>query len=367
MRNFKAMVSVSGICAFIFISALIPYFTIPFGIEAAETEMIQTYGLTYTNLETSSMRTLPFSIFDNIYGFPIDESKFTIQTDILYLDNGNDSFYFDWYSPHGEGPFPVIIAIHGGAWVTGNKGLGNVIPFNKYFASQGYVVFDLQYGLFDIVKTQDEMGDLGTFFGSMGELIMPPYNQSYPIQQQLENIGYFTKILELNSSKYQADLDNVFIVGRSAGAHMASIVTLGHKNPLFAGNFSTTMNITGGIWFYPPTNLNKIMGTFMDTLLQGSLPLDMQRNKFSATYLINNSTIIPPILIVHGEKDKMVDYHNQVLEFYQLANELEHRCLMVIIPWGGHAFDINFQTYGGQMSTFYIERFMALEQLKGGS
>ncbi|NVM53443.1 MAG: alpha/beta hydrolase [Candidatus Helarchaeota archaeon] len=366
MKNRKGALTVIGICIFILIFAFMPYISIPFGISAADNQMVQTYGVAYTNLDTSSMRPTPYSIFDNFFGFPIDESQFSVQTDILYLNNGNDSFYFDWYKPNGPGPFPVIIALHGGGWVIGNKGPGNVIPFNKYFASKGYVVFDIQYGVYDISALGGEMGGFGEAFSLIRDLITPAYNESYTIEQQVENIGYFTKMLELNSTKYHADLNNTFVVGRSAGAHMASVVTLGYKNPLFTGNFSATMNITGGIWFYPPTNLSKIGASFTDTLLAGSLPLAEQYDKFSASFLIDNSTVVPPIMIVHGTKDKMVDYPTQGVEFYEYAKGLGKKCVLITIPWAGHGFDINFQTFGGQISTYYIERFMALELLSGG-
>jgi acetyl esterase/lipase len=145
------------------------------------------------------------------------------------------------------------------------------------------------------------------------------------------------------------------------------MVTLGYKNPLFQGNFSSAMNVTAGIWFYPPTNIGGITTGFMDALMEGSLPLEDQYDKFSARYLLQNSTVVPPIMIVHGEKDRLVDYQTQAIEFVQYAESLGRRCLLITIPWGGHGFDINFQTYGGQMSTYYIERFMALEQLSGGS
>jgi acetyl esterase/lipase len=203
------------------------------------------------------------------------------------------------------------------------------------------------------------MGDFSKVFSQISSLITPNYNLSYTIQQQLENIAYFTKVLEANRTKYHADLNQTFIVGRSAGGHMASIVTLGYKNPLFAGNFSSIMNITAGIWFYPPTNLTASKSAFFDKLLAGSLPLDQQYNKFSASYLIKNSTVVPPIMIVQGSKDGVVGYQAN-LEFQAYTKSLNKTCIFVTIPWAGHAPDINFQTYGGQISTYYIERFMAL-------
>ncbi|TFH09565.1 MAG: alpha/beta hydrolase [Candidatus Thorarchaeota archaeon] len=360
MNKHKAMVVVSVFCIFMFTSAIVPYTAVPGGISDAENQMNEIYGAGYTNLDTSVMRPVPYSVYDNIYGVPIDESKFSVQENIEYLDNGVDRFFFDFYRPSGDGPFPVIIALHGGAWVIGDKGRMNVILFNRYFASQGYAVFDLNYGLFDVSTLS---GDAAATFGTFSALggLNPNYNGSYTLQQQIENIGEFTKMLELNDTKYSADLSNVFVVGRSAGAHMASLVTLGYQNPLFAGNFSTNMTVKGGIWIYPPTNFSRSESSFFDPMMEGNLPIEEQYKKLSAAFLITNSTVTPPIIIVHGSKDGLADYTTQGLAFYRYATGLGKKCIMITIPWAGHAFDFIFQSYGGQISTYYIERFVALE------
>ena len=359
IRKQREMLIVTAICTFIFIGAVIPYPAIPFGIADAEHQMQSVYGTQYTNLDTSGMRPVPYSVFDNLFGMPIDESKFSVQYNIPYLDNGQDTFLFDWYCPAGQGPFPVIISIHGGAWVIGNKGSMNIPLFNQYFASKGYVVFDIQYGLLDVSTLPG--GSFGVF-STFSSLIPFPYNGSYNIEDQIENIGYFTKMLDLNSSRYKADMNNVFVAGRSAGGNLASLVTLGYKNPLFTGNFSANMTVRGGIWIYPVTNITRDSTGSFDPFVQGSLPIEEQYKKLFAATLISNSTVVPPIMIVSGSKDGLANYEIQAVSFYRLANSRGHRCILITIPWAGHGFDFNFYGYGGQISTYYIERFMALEQ-----
>lgn len=353
-----------GVCAFIFVGAIIPYPVMPFGIAEAENQMVSVYGAQYAELDTSGLRPAPYSMFDNLFGVAIDETSFSAEYDIPYLDNGQDTFFFDWYCPMGKGPFPVIITIHGGAWVLGDKGSYNIPLFNQYFASQGFVVFDIQYGLFDVTSLPEEYVEhFGTFssLASFG----PSYNGSYNIDDQIENVGYFTKMLEMNSSKYRADMENVFVVGRSAGGNLASLVTIGHKNALFAGYFSSNMTVRAGIWFYPVTNITRDERGFFDPLVEGDLPIEEQYKKLFAASLISNSTLVPPIMIIHGSMDGLADYESQGVSFYRLANNLGHRCLLITIPLAGHGFDYNFYAYGAQMSTYYVERFMSLE-LNGG-
>ena len=361
MKNRRGVLVVSIVCAFIVMGTFAPYAGIPSETASADEQMLERYGSAFTSLDTSSMRTMPYSAFDSLYGVPIEQSTFDTEKDILYLDNGVDKFYFDWYRPVGEGPFPVIIAIHGGAWVIGNKGRGNVIPFNEYFASHGYAVFDIQYGLFDVTTLPEQQAAVFRTFAAIGSGFSPNYNGSYTIQQQIENVGYFTKMLELNSSAYAADMDNVFVVGRSAGGHLASLVTLGYRNPLYAGNFSAGMTVRGGIWFYPVTDLTSTGTGNLGTMLGGTLSPEEESKKLSASFLIGNSTVTPPIMLLHGNKDGLADYSRQGLAFFERAKSLGKACLLVTIPWAGHAFDLIFQSYGGQMSTYYIERFMALE------
>ncbi|TFG11618.1 hypothetical protein EU537_11930 [Candidatus Thorarchaeota archaeon] len=355
---------VSIVCTFIFIGMILPYAAIPLGISDAESQMQEVYGELYDNLDTTGMKQVPYSLYDDLYGLSIDGTTYSVQYDIPYLDNGDDTLYFDWYCPVGEGPFPVIITIHGGAWVIGNKGFSNIPLFNHYFASKGYAIFDIQYGLFDPDTLPEDQSTALSSFANLGFDISPNYNRSYTMEAQIENVGEFTKVLELNRSKYKADIDHVFVAGRSAGGHLASLVTLGYKNPLYEGNFSTGMKIEGGIWYYPVTNVTRGSSGLFDALVKGDLPIEDQYTKLFAANLITNSSVVPPIMILHGSKDGLADYETQGLSFYEYALSLGDKCILVTIPWAGHGFDYDFNGFGGQISTYYVERFMALELLE---
>lgn len=371
------------ICVFLVTCALFPFIAIPSEINNAEMRMKDAYPTTYHTL-TPKPRFLktPFSYRTYFSQMKVPEDLVEIKTDIPYHSNENDTLNFDFYKPKsGTGPFPVVITIHGGAWVMGDKGEMNNPGFSKWLASQGYVVFDIEYGLVDIeeVGTHIGLGELASSTSGFTQVINP-YNGSYHIPEQVANIGMFTRYLAENVETYNADLSRVFILGRSAGGHLAGVVGTGYNNPLFEGVFDPKITLKGIVLFYPPTNMSEmradtangkllaipmIAPAFDVFMFDPSNPTsDLADNykKYSASYLIENDTVnIPPIIILHGDNDGIVPYVKQGLGFYNLAQSHNRTCVLVTIPGAGHAFDSLLSTPGGQISTYYVERFLALE------
>lgn len=390
-KKSKKVWIVLGICGFLLVPAYLPLFTVGFRIADIEYQMHSEYGAAYLNLDTSNMKLVPFSLWDVFTGGnPIEDSLFEVQTDVEYRKIGQDRLYFDYYSPtRGTGPFPVLITFHGGAWLVGDKGSGSAVAFNHYFASKGFAVFDVQYGVYDLEKAieglvpPDLVQLLNQLLGSGFGITTPDYNNSYTLQQQVENVGNFTHHIAINNATYNIDLNNAFLMGRSAGGLLALTVALGYNNSLFFGNFSSDLNVRGTISYYGCTDLPKmkatqalgrlvglpfplsqvISDTIFDGILNGTLPLEDQYDKLSPSFLIGNTSLndIPPIMLVHGEKDNLCPYIEQMVMFQLYAKQLSTRCLLVTIPAAGHSFDRIVPSYGGQMAYYYVERFLALE------
>lgn len=388
----KLLWIILGLCGLLLLGSYLPVFTIGGRILEAESQMIQLYGSAYLNLDTTNMRPVPISLWDAALGMDVDESLITVESNIVYLDNGMDKLYFDYYRPsRGTGPFPVIINLHGGAWVLGNKGIISRMPLCKYLASKGFVVFDLQYGVYDILKAAEEVGfpsellssPLLVMLQNALDFITPNYQKSYSIEEQVENVGNFTYFLAKYNATYAADLSKVFLIGLSAGAHISSVIATGLKNPLFAGNFSSNITLKGAILYCPVTDMSKlrsavfsgrvlalpppfntIIADGIDVVLNGSLPLTDMYDKLSASFLVKNSSVgdIPPIILFHGDKDNLASYIDNAWSFKQAADTAGvGKCILVTIPGAGHAFDMVFQNYAGQMTLYYLERFLALE------
>jgi len=229
----------------------------------------------------------PFNIPQQFLGVPHKECQ--IIEDIPYYEDPDEevTLYFDVYMPKEPdenlpGNRSTIIKIHGGAWVAGDKGAANMPVVNKYLAAQGYVIFDIQYGLRNT-----------SLFGALP--IPTPENVigNYTFIDMVKQIGIFTKLLESNySAEYNANLESVYIMGGSAGGHLTCVTGFGYNEDYFNGTFSENINIKGIIPLYPPSN---VLWAGAMGLLPGSPETDPELfDAYSPTAIIDAND--PPII-----------------------------------------------------------------------
>ena len=114
----------------------------------------------------------------------------------------------DLYRPKdAEGKLLVLLNIHGGAWVYGDKKV--YAPYCMYLASRGFAVINASYRL------------------------APRHTFPAP----LEDIGKMMEWVFHHADEYGLDLSNLFFVGDSAGAHLATAYTAIQLNEAYAKNF----------------------------------------------------------------------------------------------------------------------------------
>ena len=114
----------------------------------------------------------------------------------------------DLYRPKdAEGKLPVLLNIHGGAWVYGNKKV--YAPYCMYLATQGFAVVNASYRL------------------------APKHTFPAP----LEDVGAMVEWVVDHAEEYGLDVSNLFFVGDSAGAHLATAYTAIQLNEAYAKSF----------------------------------------------------------------------------------------------------------------------------------
>jgi acetyl esterase/lipase len=334
---------VAFVGVFISISLLSPLFLSNITAANAEIRFSEAFGQNWENKipSESSDYFLQTSFSTAGYYLGIPPKECIIVENVLFYNNESIKLYFDAYMPIGKGEgLPgqnsTLIRIHGGGWVSGDKGESNMMQMNRYFAAQGYIVFDIQYGL-----AESPMAAM--------DFITPSYNKGdFNIDDMVRHIGEFTKYLAENADDYGANLDSVFISGGSSGGHLASVVGLAISSGNYSNLFSQNLTIKGLIPFYPSNGQMKYFG------------IDGCEEFLDPVILIEAES--PPCLIFQGTHD--------VLTYFRISNNfrdtyLAHgntKCAIIWMLMGGHSSDNYFSGYYNQIFLYFMERFMYLHR-----
>jgi acetyl esterase/lipase len=337
------------VCTTLGLIFLLPLLSIPTMISEGETNFRQAFGQDYESkidAQTSKFF-MPnqYSLPGYFLGIPADE--FVLREHVLFYEGtnyrgGSIKLYFDAYLPPNTqdslpGKNSTLIRIHGGGWSIGDKARGNMLQINKYFASQGYVVFDVQYGLnaepssVDPITPQYVIGNFSTI-------------------DMMAHLGIFTDYLYNHSGDYGANLNSTFISGGSAGGHLCMAMTLAMQTQKYPNLFPSAGNYTikGMVPFYPANGH-----------APNTKPLDVPE-LIDPGLLINSSS--PPCLIYHGTQDGMVDPQISVNIKKKYTDFGIKECAIIWQPFGGHANDIYYSGSYSQVFIYYMERFLYLYQ-----
>ena len=321
--------------------ALLPLADTPFAIAAAEREFRSAFASSAASWRSPLSRPSPFSLGDFFLGTAPQAAEKSLNVSYLRerASNGRDyDFRFDAWRPASKAPHPVLIRIHGGAWVMGDKGPFNMGAMNRYLASRGYAVFDIQYGL-------SEKGSFSLKGAS------EPTEGPFSLDDMVRQIGAFTSFLADHAEDYGADLSRVFVSGGSAGGQLVLATVLatssGLRDTRPGLGFDPRLKVLGLIPFYPAVGLAHTLG------VPGSPELDQP--------LALVTPAAPPALVYQGGHDGMVPLA-KVRDFREGWRAAGAPPLaMIEFPFAGHGSDLDFSGPFNQVFLYYMESFMALE------
>jgi acetyl esterase/lipase len=227
---------------------------------------------------------------------------------------------------------PVVVYIHGGAWIGGIKEGLNFNRFNQTaneLRASGYAIVSINYTL--------------------------ARNYKSPFPACIEDANDALRWIEAHADQYNFDLNNIGLFGESAGAHIAMMIGYSPAD-------SSTIHFRYLIDAYGPNQLAAIYRSpSIDTLygkldgLPGWLRAKLDPAKHILGFDPKQDTVralqimdlyspynyltgtAPPTLILHGDKDRVVPLEQSVLLHAKLdslgiENEFE------VIPGADHAF-----------------------------
>ena len=139
----------------------LPIISTPISIFHAESEFNSAFGANWESqipdhVKSNYFLSSQFAFGPAFLGWP--SADCIIEKDIEYYNDGEIRLLFDVYMPKTNatnlpGNRSTIIMIHGGGWATGDRGQG--IQIMRYLAAQGYVIFDIQYGLINLTTVRE--------------------------------------------------------------------------------------------------------------------------------------------------------------------------------------------------------------------
>ena len=199
-------------------------------------------------------------------------------------------------------PRPLIVFVQGSSWRLPT--MGEEIPQLVQFVKAGYIVATVQHR------------------NSLDGHAFPAF---------LEDVKTAIRYLRTNAAKYSIDPQRVAIWGTSSGANAALLVGLTGDDPRYKTNdYADQSDAVNAVVSFAPTD---VIDTFKNAdrvpgsdILQYSLfgrdksKWDQIKRQMSPLYQVKAGQQYPPFLLMHGDADQVVPYH-QMEEMYDVLQQ----------------------------------------------
>jgi len=257
----------------------------------------------------------------------VDVSKIKHKWLDLPYTNNPQGPKLDLYLPENtEGPYPVVVYIHGGAWLIGHKRVAYMEPL-FYVLEHGYALVSIDYTLSDQAE--------------------------FPTQ--IYEVKTAVRFLRQHADTYNLDARRIAVWGDSAGGHLAALAgtsgAAGQLEDLSLGWPEQSSEVQAVVDWFGPTNLtamqkqlqeqgfptwNQDICTMEDLFIGADLSQEPEKAKPAdpTTYITPEA---PPFLIQHGDRDMVVPCQ-QSIPFAQKLEEAigKEKVVLEILPGAAH-------------------------------
>jgi len=257
--------------------------------------------------------------------------------DLAYGPAGRNRL--DLYRPRsGSGPHPVLVQVHGGGWVYGEKH-HQAQPLMYHLAAHGWLCVALNYRLSPAATFPDHLIDVKRSLAWVRE----------------------------RGPEFGANPDFVAITGGSAGGHLAALAALTPGDPEYQPGFeSSDTRVAACVPLYAPYDLLDRHGVqndaAMDRLVEQQF-LKVARNADpeaweKASPIARVRRDAPPFFVIHGAADSLAYVEGARHFVAALRAAGAGSVAYAEIPHAQHAFD-TFQSLRAQQTARAIGRFLA--------
>ena len=217
--------------------------------------------------------------------------------DIEYRRIGDKSLTLDLYGQPADSPLPVVIWVHGGAWRMGDNKQPPAVPL---LTDNGFAVASIRYR----------------------------FSQEALFPAQIQDCKAAVRWLRAHAHEYHLNPDKIGAWGASAGGHLVALLGLAVDVPTFedGDHLDQSSQVQAVCDWYGPTDFLQMDSHALDS---SPFPHDtadspesqlvggrIQENRDKVA-VANPITYItgghPPFLIMHGDQDPLVPFHQSQL------------------------------------------------------
>ena len=235
----------------------------------------------------------------------------------------------DLYLPPTAGPHPVVVWLHGGSWVRGER--TDRTALNRWLAERGHAVVAVQYRL-------------------------PPPN---PVgAEQRRDVACAVSWVRANAAARHLDADRIVLAGQSAGATLA----LNTASGLLDGSLrcpddpAPPPSPRGVVAYYPAVDLRLIAPQLQEALFGG--PGDDHRELRRELSPVDHVRPgFPPTLLLVGSADHFV-FADRLAAYDRQLRRAGVPGRMLVVPYADHVFDHPFGSPGAQITRPAVARFL---------
>ncbi|MBX9739306.1 MAG: alpha/beta hydrolase [Beijerinckiaceae bacterium] len=282
-----------------------------------------------------------------------NRTEVTTKSGVVYATHDGQELKATFYRPAGEGPFPVLVALHGGGWRQGSPTVYQHL--GPWLAARGYA------------------------------LLAPLYRSakagqpSYPLA--VHDVRAAVQFIKGEAAAFGVDPARVALMGESAGGHLAALTALAGREPLFADNApqgrhsAIDASVKACIPIYGVFDLVqqwrhdlpvRLGDQGIVELFLGTTPARDRRICFDASpmsYAVEakNKTAF---MVVWGTQDDVVDPATQSIPFVEALKQAGFFVRTAIVEGAPHYWAGDPIEEDGSHSAFFAHRLLRFLQTK---
>ncbi|HMF84232.1 MAG TPA: alpha/beta hydrolase [Acidimicrobiia bacterium] len=248
-----------------------------------------------------------------------------------------------WRPKSGAHRAPVLLQLHGGAWMVGDKGQ-QALPLMLHLAAEGWVCVAANYRLSP--------------------------QASFP--EHLVDCKLALRWIREHIAEYGGDPDFVVVTGGSAGGHLAALLALTPNDPELQPGFEgADTSVTACVPFYGVYDLAEVfdprdragprgerLGHWFARRVAGATVEEDPERFLRYSPIAHVGAHAPPFFVIHGKSDNLVPVE-QARRFISALRDVSRQpVLYAEIPGASHAFEM-FHSVRTENVVKGVDRFLA--------